>query len=121
MVLGFYFDCSGMLFFFFKNILGERPTVLLPNPTWGNHFPVYEHAGLKTATYRYWDPKSLGLDLNGMLTDLKEFKGKAVVLLHSCAHNPTGVDPTLAQWKQISDVCREKGHFVIFDNAYQGH
>jgi hypothetical protein len=25
-------------------------------------------------------------------------------LLHACAHNPTGVDPTKDQWKAIADV-----------------
>jgi aspartate aminotransferase len=99
---------------------GERPTVMLPNPTWGNHNSVFQHAGLDLAQYRYWHPDSLGLDLDGMLADLRDFKGKAAVLLHSCAHNPTGVDPTMDQWQQIADVCKEKGHFVIFDNAYQG-
>jgi len=43
-----------------------------------------------------------------------------VVLLHSCAHNPTGVDPTQEQWKQIAAVIRERRHFPFFDTAYQG-
>jgi aspartate/tyrosine/aromatic aminotransferase len=29
-----------------------------------------------------------------------------MILLHACAHNPTGVDPTVAQWKQISEVMK---------------
>lgn len=41
-------------------------------------------------------------------------------LLHACAHNPTGVDPTPEQWKQISKAMLEKGHFAFFDSAYQG-
>jgi len=97
-----------------------NPVIMLPNPTWGNHFPIYEHAGLKTETYRYWDPNTLGLDFTGLLEDLSSQSAPAVVLLHSCAHNPTGVDPTLEQWAEISNVCKEKGHFVLFDNAYQG-
>lgn len=41
-------------------------------------------------------------------------------MLHACAHNPTGVDPTQEQWKQIADIFVEKGHFAFFDCAYQG-
>lgn len=41
-------------------------------------------------------------------------------LLHACAHNPTGVDPTAEQWKAIADVMLEKGHYAFFDCAYQG-
>lgn len=60
-----------------------------------------------------------GLDLKGMLEDIKNAP-KSVVLLHSCAHNPTGVDPSMEQWAEISKVCKDAGHFVLFDNAYQG-
>ena len=43
-----------------------------------------------------------------------------VVLLHACAHNPTGVDPTREQWGKICDVFLEKRHYAFFDCAYQG-
>lgn len=43
----------------------------------------------------------------------------SVILLHACAHNPTGVDPTTDQWKSISQLIKEKGHFPFFDMAYQ--
>jgi len=99
---------------------GQKPLVLLPNPTWGNHFPIFQHAGLKTQTYRYWDEKTLGLDLQGLLDDLRKAPDESIVVLHSCAHNPTGVDPTLEQWKQISKVTKSKVHLAFFDNAYQG-
>jgi aspartate aminotransferase len=42
------------------------------------------------------------------------------VLLHACAHNPTGVDPTEGQWAEISDIFKEKKLFPFFDMAYQG-
>jgi Aminotransferase class I and II len=42
-----------------------------------------------------------------------------VVMLHACAHNPTGVDPTPDQWDQIADVCKKKDLFPFFDMAYQ--
>jgi aspartate aminotransferase len=99
---------------------GVKPIVMVPNPTWGNHFPIYGHAGIETTTYRYWKPETKGIDFEGMIEDLKAQPNPAVVLLHSCAHNPTGVDPNAEQWAQISQVCKEQGHFVLFDNAYQG-
>jgi aspartate aminotransferase len=95
------------------------PTVMFPNPTWGNHFPIFGHAGLKTKTYRYWNPETKGIDMKGLIEDIKN-EPAGVVVLHACAHNPTGVDPTMEQWAEISKVCKDAGHFVIFDNAYQG-
>ncbi|KAK8521649.1 hypothetical protein V6N12_031541 [Hibiscus sabdariffa] len=41
-------------------------------------------------------------------------------LLHACAHNPTGVDPTEMQWREISHYIKVKGHFAFFYMAYQG-
>jgi len=60
------------------------------------------------------------LDIKGLLEDLKKVPEQSVVLLHSCAHNPTGVDPTPEQWKEISKAIKSGNHFVFFDNAYQG-
>ncbi len=44
----------------------------------------------------------------------------SVLLLHACAHNPTGVDPTMEQWAEVSKVAKERSHLVFFDAAYQG-
>lgn len=41
------------------------------------------------------------------------------MLLHGCAHNPTGIDPTPEQWEKIADVIQEKNHIPFFDVAYQ--
>ena len=55
-----------------------------------------------------------------MLADLKNATPGSIVLLHSCAHNPSGVDPTLDQWKKIAEVCHENKLYPYFDSAYQG-
>lgn len=73
----------------------------------------------KGCEYRYWDAKKRGIDLEGMLTDLRNAPENAVIILHACAHNPTGCDPTLEQWEKIADVIAEKRLFPLFDSAYQ--
>jgi aspartate/tyrosine/aromatic aminotransferase len=30
------------------------------------------------------------------------------------------VDPTKDQWKEIAELCKDKGHIPFFDVAYQG-
>ena len=55
-----------------------------------------------------------------MLEDLDKAQNESIVILHSCAHNPTGQDPTMDQWKQILEVCKRKNHLAAFDSAYQG-
>ncbi|ONK69048.1 uncharacterized protein A4U43_C05F18740 [Asparagus officinalis] len=95
-------------------------TIYIPQPTWGNHPKVFTLAGLSVKTYRYYDPATRGLNFQGLLEDLAAAAPGAIVLLHACAHNPTGVDPTVDQWEQIRKLMRSKGLMPFFDSAYQG-
>jgi len=105
---------------FLYKFLPKGTKVLMPDPTWANHVAIFKNAGFEDiGSYKYFDKKINGLDIEGLLTDLKNAPEKSVVLLHACAHNPTGVDPTAAQWKRISEVCAQKNHVVFFDVAYQ--
>ena len=104
---------------FCANFLPGR-TIFIPTPTWGNHWKIFQACGLKTAPYRYYSRVTNSLDLDGLLEDLREAEQGSIVLLHSCAHNPTGCDPTKEQWKMIADVIEQRNHVVFFDSAYQG-
>lgn len=106
--------------FFNRFKLAAGNVIYQPNPTWGNHVPIFKDAGMQVQQYRYYDPKTRGLDLQGMLQDLEAKPNGSAFLLHACAHNPTGVDPSLEQWKQISQVMKKKNHLAFFDCAYQG-
>ncbi|KAF2157455.1 PLP-dependent transferase [Myriangium duriaei CBS 260.36] len=55
-----------------------------------------------------------------MIKGIQDAPDRSVILLHACAHNPTGVDPTQEQWRQIASVMKSKKHFPFFDTAYQG-
>lgn len=105
--------------FLAENYQGSK-TIMMPNPTWPNHPGVAAHTGLKTEFYRYYDLKTQTIDINGLLEDLDKAPNGTIILLHSCAHNPTGLDPTHDQWKQIFQVLKKKNHLAFFDNAYQG-
>ncbi|KAI0530041.1 aspartate aminotransferase [Xylaria digitata] len=95
-------------------------TIYIPNPSWANHKAVFNDAGLKVQQYRYYDKNTIGLDFDGMVADIKAAPKGSIFLFHACAHNPTGVDPTQEQWKEISQVVKEQGHYAFFDMAYQG-
>lgn len=70
--------------------------VYVPNPTWPVHNNIPGLVGMNLKKYRYFEPKSKSLDINGLLEDLDKAKADSIVLFHVCAHNPTGVDPTQA-------------------------
>ncbi|KAM3418277.1 Aspartate aminotransferase [Cercospora zeina] len=95
-------------------------TIYIPTPSWANHKAVFNDCGLGVKQYRYYNKDTIGLDFDGMVADIKAMPKGSIVLLHACAHNPTGVDPTQEQWKAISDAVKEGDHFPFFDMAYQG-
>lgn len=99
---------------------GQAPLVLLPKPSWANHAAIFRDAGCRVGGYRYYDEGSKGLDFEGCVRDLEEAEEGSVVLLHACAHNPTGVDFGEGEWGRVSEVVREKGMVALFDMAYQG-
>ena len=94
--------------------------IFIPTPSWANHNAVFKDSGLEVVKYRYYNKDTIGLDFEGMVADIKAAPEGSLVLLHACAHNPTGIDPSEEQWKQISDVMKEKNHYPFFDMAYQG-
>ena len=96
--------------------------VWISDPTWGNHHLLWSVAApnVTQKTYPYYDAATGVLDFKGMISSLETAEENDVVLLHACAHNPTGIDPTKTQWKAIAEVCKRRHLFVFFDSAYQG-
>ena len=69
----------------------QSSIVLVSDPTWGNHNMIFRLAGFaEIRKYRYWDKENRNLNFAGMIEDLKSAPEKAVIVLHGCAHNPTG-------------------------------
>ncbi len=95
-------------------------TIWFSDPTWPNHPSIINYLGMKSQTYRYFDPATRGVDYVGMLTDLGAMLPGDVVLLHGCCHNPTGANLTLAQWDGVIKLIKEKSAMPFIDIAYQG-
>jgi aspartate aminotransferase len=107
------------LLFLAKFFPGNK-VVYLPNPSWGNNTPIMKHAGLDVKSYRYYDSKTCGFDFNGAKEDISKIPENSIILLHACAHNPTGVDPRPEQWKELSALVKQRKLLVFMDMAYQG-
>lgn len=94
--------------------------IFLPNPTWGNHNAIFGEVGVEMHKYRWYMAETCALDFEGLKEDLLNAPEGSVFLFHTCAHNPTGVDPTHEQWDEIADLCLQKKIVPFFDTAYQG-
>ena len=103
-------------------ILRARPdaTVWVSDPTWANHIPLLGGAGINLEPYPYYDTIKHELRKDAMLETLSKVPKGDLVLLHACCHNPSGIDPTQDEWREIADVLVERDLVPFIDMAYQG-
>jgi aromatic-amino-acid transaminase len=104
---------------FLKQLL-PHAKVAISNPSWENHRALFENAGFEVVQYPYYDAQTHGLDFDGMIAGLEALPAGSIVILHACCHNPTGIDPTLEQWKIIAETVQAGQLIPFLDNAYQG-
>ena len=104
----------------FLRVMNPAAEVWISDPSWENHRQLFEGAGFTVKSYRYYDPKTRGLDFAGMQESLNAMQPGSIVVLHSCCHNPTGVDLSNEQWAAVLEVVRSRGLVPFLDLAYQG-
>ncbi len=104
----------------FLRQLNPDVPVAISNPSWENHRALFEAAGFEVVNYPYYDAASHGVNLEGMLGGLAALPKGAIVVLHACCHNPTGVDLDEAAWKRVIAAVRRHQLVPFLDIAYQG-
>ena len=104
---------------YLKRLLPDA-VVAISDPSWQNHRALFEAAGFPVQNYRYYDAARQGVDLEGMLEDLRQLPRQSIIVLHACCHNPTGVDLSIEQWQAVLKVLQECEHVPFLDIAYQG-
>jgi len=112
----------GALSLGFKLIAAAHPgsKVLVGTPTWPNHVPVIEAAGLNIAQYPYYERLQTCIRFDAMMDAFDGAGAGDVVLLHGCCHNPTGADLDEDQWRSVVEMVSRKGLIPLVDIAYQG-
>jgi aspartate/tyrosine/aromatic aminotransferase len=104
---------------FFQQKLGGR-RIWVSHPTWANHPGIFQAAGLQVETYPYMDAAGTGLDFDALLAALQQIPAGDAICLHASCHNPSGIDPTVGQWRQIGEVLQKRQVMPLIDFAYQG-
>ncbi|KAL3231490.1 Aspartate aminotransferase, cytoplasmic [Nakaseomyces bracarensis] len=104
---------------FIKKFSPEKK-IYISDPTWPIHRQIFMNVGLDVAYYTYWNPATKAIDFEGMKQDIAGAPKGSIFILHACAHNPTGIDPTEAQWEEIIEEIKLGDHIPFFDSAYQG-
>ncbi|AIL60732.1 amino acid aminotransferase [Pseudomonas alkylphenolica] len=104
----------------FLKQVSPNAVVAISDPSWENHRALFETAGFPVQNYRYYDAATHDVNRSGMLEDLNALPSGSIIVLHACCHNPTGVDLSLDDWKNVLEVVKAKGHVPFLDMAYQG-
>ncbi|WBX84492.1 aromatic amino acid transaminase [Sphingosinicella microcystinivorans] len=94
--------------------------VLVGTPTWPNHVPLMEAAGLQIVPFRHFDVATQALCFEDTLAAIRGAAPGDVILLHGCCHNPTGADYAPDQWQTLAALIAERGLLPFVDLAYQG-
>ena len=89
-------------------------------PTWPNHPPIFDAAGLKTVTYPYFDSQTQSVRFEEMMDALSIGERGDALLLQACCNNPTGADLLMDQWRTVADLVALRGLTPFIDLAYQG-
>jgi aromatic-amino-acid transaminase len=104
----------------FLKRINPTAKVAISDPSWENHRALFEGAGFEVVNYPYYDAATHGVNFDALIAALNGYAAGTIVVLHACCHNPTGVDLTDAQWKQIADVVKSRNLVPFLDMAYQG-
>ena len=104
----------------FLKKVSPKAKVLISDPSWENHRAIFMNAGFEVENYAYYDAVKRGVNFEGMLASLNSAAAGTIVVLHACCHNPTGVDLSPEQWKQVVEVIKARGLIPFLDMAYQG-
>ncbi|BBH34447.1 amino acid aminotransferase [Pseudomonas sp. St290] len=104
---------------FLKQLLPDA-VVAISDPSWENHRALFETAGFPVQNYRYYDAATHDVNRSGLLEDLNALPDRSIIVLHACCHNPTGVDLSPQDWKDVLAVVKAKNHVPFLDMAYQG-
>ncbi|KAL7269663.1 Aspartate aminotransferase, cytoplasmic [Rhizina undulata] len=110
---------AALLAKFYPRPQGQR--VYLSAPTWANHHQIFNNVHLPITNYPYFHAPTKGLDFNGFYSSLATAPEGSIILLHACAHNPTGVDPTKKQWRKLAEVMKKKRHFPFLTGFASGN
>lgn len=110
----------GLGMIFIKRFMPAGTKVYISDPSWANHKNIAAGNDLEYVLYKYYNKATGGLDYDGFKGDLEAAPEGSVILLHVCAHNPTGVDLNRGQWEEIRGVMEKRKLVPFFDCAYQG-
>lgn len=99
--------------------INSKPTIIISNPTWENHKKIFNHCGFNIVEYDHIN--KLGVfDFDSFKKVLSKYPNSFVLFHGGSTHNPTGINPSIEEWKKISQIIKKNNNQILFDFAYLG-
>ena len=106
---------------FLKRFVSEGAApIYISDPSWENHRALFEFAGFDVRVYPYYDGETQSVRFGALIETLQNLPAATPVVLHACCHNPTGLDLTPEQWRNVAETCAARELLPFLDFAYQG-
>jgi aspartate aminotransferase len=98
----------------------KNKKVYIGTPAWGNYEPLFSLVGLEIVKYRYYNGEKGVIDFGSVLSAVTRAPEGSIFVLQGCCHNPSGLDLTQPQWRDLAQAMKKHNQFPFFDMAYQG-
>ena len=85
-----------------------------------NYRNVFREIGIECVDLPYYNSSTKTLDFHSFKTAIESLPLCSVVILQTSAHNPTGCDPSIDQWVELTQTFLNRRHFAFLDSAYLG-
>lgn len=92
--------------------------IIMGAPSWPNHAQIMNDLDLDVVSFNH--ALDGAADMDAVKAAISTAEATDAILLHGCCHNPTGIDYSDDEWREIAALLKAKGILPILDLAYQG-
>ena len=115
---------TGAISITISNMLSKDEKIIIPNIGWTSYSIMAKENNLNIVQYKMFDENNNFnlIDLKDKILDSLNTQNKALVIINSPLHNPTGYSLSNDEWKElvrfINEDCNNKEVILLNDIAY---
>ncbi len=104
------------IFCFFSTALGEGDHAIVTWPGYQSLYDVARSAGAQVSLHALREEDGWALDVDRLI---RSFRPNTRVVVVNAPHNPTGMLPTVEEWRRLATACADAGIRFFGDEVYR--
>ena len=97
----------------------KKPTIILSDPTWDNHNKIFKNFGFKIIHFPQLN-KNKKFNFTALKKAMRENPNAFILFQGGPTHNPTCVNPSEAEWVELTKLFKKYNNTILLDSAYIG-